>query len=265
MSYYGYSEYVSVAEKKAKAEKKLEKLKKKKPNINPIALKSSRLADTWWGKAWNKNLESYADYENRIGRGRSYVRHGAVLDLQIKAGKVTALVQGSRTKPYDITIVISPMDKTKWKKIKEICEGKLSSIAKLLEGKFPKELQEIFTEKKSGLFPSPQKINFECSCPDWADMCKHVAATLYGIGSRLDEDPSLFFTLRKVKMDELISEVIKGQSKSMLSKAKKKTSRVIDDSDVTAMFGIDMDGDEDTPSKPSKSKATTAKKKKVTN
>ena len=255
MSDYDYPKYISVAEKKAKAAKKLAKLRQKNPNIKPIILEGSRLATTWWGKAWNKNLESYADYSNRIERGRSYVRHGAILDLQIHAGKVTALVQGSRSTPYRVTIGIAPIAEKKWKKIKKICEGKLSSVAKLLEGTFPKELQHIFTEKTSGLFPSPKEIDFGCSCPDWADLCKHLAAALYGIGSRFDDDPSLFFTLRQVKLDDLISEVIQDSSKSVLSKAKKKTNRVIDDSDVSAMFGIDMDinTDDAEPVKPKKS------------
>jgi uncharacterized Zn finger protein len=243
MSYYdyGFPRYVSVGEKKAKAAKKLAQLKKKNKDINPIILNGSKLTNTWWGKAWNKNLESYADYSNRIGRGRSYVRHGAVLDLKIQAGKITALVQGSTSRPYSIEIDIKSIPKAKWNKIIKACQGQLTSVAKLIDGKFPKELQEIFTEKGSGLFPKPSEINFDCSCPDWASMCKHVATALYGIGSRLDEDPSLFFTLRKLKMDDLVSEVAKDISKNMLSKAKKKISRVIDDSDVSKMFGIDMD------------------------
>ena len=195
MSYYdyGFPRYVSVGEKKAKAAKKLAQLKKKNKDINPIILKGSKLTNTWWGKAWNKNLEAYADYSNRIGRGRSYVRHGAVLDLKIQAGKVTALVQGTESRPYSVEIDIKSIPKTKWNEIKKTCQGKLASVAKLLDGKFPKELQEIFTEKGSGLFPKPSEINFDCSCPDWASMCKHIAAALYGIGSRLDENPSLFF------------------------------------------------------------------------
>ena len=251
MSYYdyGFPRYVSVGEKKAKAAKKLAQLKKKNKDINPIILSGTKLTNTWWGKAWNKNLESYADYSNRIGRGRSYVRHGAVLDLKIQAGKVTALVQGTKSKPYSVEIDIKSIPKAKWNKIKKACQGKLASVAKLLDGKFPKELQEIFAEKGSGLFPKPSEINFDCSCPDWASMCKHVAAALYGIGSRLDDDPSLFFTLRKVKMDDLVSEVAKDKSKSMLSKAKTKTSRVIDDSDVSKMFGIDMDEEAEPVSK----------------
>jgi uncharacterized Zn finger protein len=263
MSYYSiWPKYVSVGEKRAKAAKKLEKLRKKNKDISPIIIQGSKLTNTWWGKAWNKNLESYADYSNRIGRGRSYVRHGAVLDLKIKAEKVTALVQGSRSKPYDLEINIKPVPKAKWTKIKKSCEGKLGSVAKLLEGKFPEELQEIFTGKGSGLFPSPLEISFDCSCPDWASMCKHIAAALYGIGSRFDDDPALFFTLRKVKMDELVSEVVKDKSKSMLSKAKNKSSRVIDDSDVSAMFGIDMDENEKPVKKKTVKQKSSARKKK---
>ncbi|MBN1524931.1 MAG: hypothetical protein JW904_10630 [Spirochaetales bacterium] len=259
MSYYqGWPEYIPVSEKRAKAERKIEQLRKKQKEIHPIIIEGSKLSNTWWGTAWNKNLESYADYSNRIGRGRSYVRHGAVLDLKIKPGKVTALVQGSRNKPYSVTVDIKQISSPKWIKIKQSCEGKLASVAKLLEGSFPRELKELFAGKGSGLFPSPNEISFDCSCPDWAGLCKHTAAALYGIGKRLDDDPSLFFTLRKVKMDELVSEVVKDKSKSMLSKAKKKTSRVIADADVSAMFGIEMA--EKAKKEPAKKKSVKKKK-----
>ena len=155
-------------------------------------IEGTAIARTWWGKAWNKNLESYADYHNRIGRGRSYVRHGAVLDLQIGSGLVESLVQGSRSRPYSVTIRIKAMGKKNWEEIKTASQGKLDSLQELLAGKFPKGLGEIFTTQGKGLFPSPKEIDFDCSCPDWASMCKHVAATLYGIGARLDQDPELF-------------------------------------------------------------------------
>ena len=178
MSYWGYPRYVSVAEKRAKAARKLKQLRKKNPAIQPIVLEGSAIAKTWWGKSWNLNLERYADYSNRIGRGRSYVRHGAVLDLQISAGQVNSLVQGSRAKPYSVTIKIKGITKTIWKTMKAACAGKLDSLPELLRGKFPKALGEVFTAQGRGLFPSPQEIDFDCSCPDWAYMCKHVAATL---------------------------------------------------------------------------------------
>ncbi|MBF0119369.1 MAG: hypothetical protein HQK79_11080 [Desulfobacterales bacterium] len=243
MPYYygGYPEYVSVAEKKAKALRKLKELQKKNPNINPITISSNSIANTWWGKSWNKNLERYADYTNRIERGRSYVKNNAVLDLQILPGKITSLVQGRESTPYSITITISELNKTTWEEVKKGCEGRLESLAELLSGKFPKALEEIFMAKGSGLFPSPKEIEFDCSCPDWASLCKHVAATLYGVGARLDQDPSLFFKLRKVDMNELIKEVVSDQTKKLLEKAEKKTSRVIDESKLSNIFGIEME------------------------
>jgi len=238
---YGFPRYVSVAEKQARARRKLEQLKKKHPDIRPVLIEGNALVRTWWGKAWNGNLGKYADYANRIGRGRSYVRHGAVLDLQIGPGKVEALVQGSRGSPYTITIKIKPIGEPVWKQIKTACEGQLASLQELLEGRFPKGLAELFTAKGRGLFPAPQEIDFHCSCPDWAYMCKHVAAVLYGIGTRLDEDPGLFFVLRKVKMEDLITQAVRDKSERLLKQAKKKTSRVIDDADLGEVFGIELE------------------------
>ncbi len=241
MGYWGYPRYVSVAEKRAKAARKLKQLKKKNPDIKPILLEGRAIARTWWGKSWNLNLERYADYSNRIGRGRSYVRHGAVLDLQIDPGKVDSLVQGTRSKPYSVVIKIKAVNKMIWKDIKAACEGKLDSLQELLAGKFPKALDEIFMAHGKGLFPSPKEIDFNCSCPDWAYMCKHVAATLYGIGARLDKDPSLFFKLRKVKMKDLVTQTVEDKTRKLLKKARKKTTRIIDESDLADVFGIDIE------------------------
>jgi uncharacterized Zn finger protein len=245
MGYRGYPRYVSVAEKKAKAAKKLKQLKKKMPDIKPVVIEGNALARTWWGKSWNKNLERYADYINRIGRGRSYVRHGAVLDLKIDSGQVTALVQGSTSKPYEVVISIKGINQANWKEIKNQCEGQLKSLQDLLAGKFPKTLAEIFFNKENGLFPSPGAIKFDCSCPDWASMCKHVAAALYGIGARFDEDPSLFFKLRGVDTDDLIARAVKDKTGKLLAKTKNKSAKVLDDADLSGIFGIDMDNKPD--------------------
>jgi uncharacterized Zn finger protein len=265
MSYYGFPKYVSVAEKKTKAEKKLKQLKKKNPGMRPVIIKGKALATTWWGKAWNKNLERYADYSNRIGRGRSYVRHSAVLDLQIKPGKAEALVQGSASKPYKVVIDIKSIPGKNWGVIKQCCKGKMNSLKQLLAGKFPKELESVFTQKGDGLFPMPMEINFDCSCPDGASMCKHVAATLYGLGARLDEDPNLFFKLRKVNINDLIAETVKESKKELLSKAEKKSSRVIgNESGLSSLFGIDID-DNTLSDKPVKKVVTKiVKTKKIT-
>lgn len=238
MSYGGYPKYISAAEKQEKAAKSLAKLRKKNPDIEPIIIEGRTLAKSWWGKAWNLNLESYADYENRIDRGKSYVRNNMVLDLKITKGKVSAKVQGSRVKPYDVEILIDALDRDKWKHITSLCNNRIDSLEELLEGKFPKELEVLFKEKKYGLFPSPKEIHFDCSCPDWASMCKHVAAALYGIGTRLDADPMLFFELRDIDSKELVRKSVEQKLDSMLKNAGKKSKREIAEKDITEIFGL---------------------------
>lgn len=245
MSYWGYAPYVSVAQKKARAEKKLKQLKKKMPDIRPVILQGNSLARKWWAKSWNKNLERYADYANRIERGRSYLRHGAVLDLKIAPGKVRALVIGSAANPYEVVITIQPIGKTQWQAIKKKSEGHLKSLQELLTGKFSEPLVELFFAEKTGLFPNPKEIGFQCSCPDWASMCKHVAAVLYGIGARLDEDPALFFTLRGVEMADLVVGAVHDRTEELLSRTEQKSGKVIADADLSDIFGIDMDSKPD--------------------
>lgn len=243
MGYWGYyPPYVTVAEKKAKAAKKLAQLRKKNPDIRPVIVEGRTIAKTWWGKSWNVNLERYADYANRIERGRSYVRNGMVLDLKIVPGRVDALVMGTQSKPYSVTVNIASIPNDIWKNMKQACKGKLDSLQELLTGKFPKALGEVFTEKGKGLFPSPKEIELFCSCPDWATMCKHVAAVLYGIGARLDEDPMLFFTLRNVNVDDLVAEAVADNTRQLLDKAGKKSKRTLDDANLSEMFGIEIDG-----------------------
>jgi uncharacterized Zn finger protein len=237
----GYHEYTSVAEKKVKAQKIVERLRKKNPDISPVIITGRKLTTTWWGKSWNDNLESYSDYAYRIDRGRSYVRHGAVLDLKLTQGRISSLVQGSTRKPYQVNISIQPLSKNNWEAITCECAGKIESLQELIAGKFPKALSELFTAKGKGLFPTPKEMVIECSCPDWANMCKHVAATLYGVGARLDDDPSLFFLLRNVNIEDLLSETISRKAETLLEKSKVKSSRIIEDTDISGMFGIEME------------------------
>ena len=238
MSRYGFFEYVSVEEKRKSAEKSLAKLKKTNSDISPIIIEGRTIASKWWGKAWNKNLESYADFSNRIGRGRSYVRNGAVLDLKIKEGKVEALVQGSGSKPYSVIISIDKLSKTKWDKITDLCNHKIDTMETLLAGKFPKEFEQVFSESKEGMFPSPREIHFNCSCPDSARVCKHIAAVLYGVGARLDEEPILFFKLRDIDFQELLKKSMEEKMQSMLKNSDKKSKRTIDDENVFDLFGV---------------------------
>jgi uncharacterized Zn finger protein len=234
----GFPEYESVASKRAKATASLAKERRKNPDIEPVIIEGRALAKSWWGKAWNRNLESYADYSNRIGRGKSYVRQHAVIDLKISKSNVTAKVQGSRAKPYTVDIAIHPLDSARWEKVIERCNQRIASLEELAAGKFPKELEVLFQDKTYGLFPSPKEIHFGCSCPDWAYMCKHVAASLYGIGARLDHNPMLFFELRAVDGQELIRKSMAHKIESMLKYAGKKSGREIAEEDVAKLFGL---------------------------
>lgn len=246
MSRFGdYPEYVPVSVKKERAQRQIEKLRKKNPNLAPIVIQGRTIARTWWGRAWNQNLELYADYSNRLARGRSYVRSGAVLDLQIETGTVTALVQGSGRTPYTVQILIDSLPDRQLESIIKLCDRKISDLEQLLSGKFPKELEELFTVKGKGLFPTNKEINFSCTCPDWASMCKHVTAALYGIGSRFDEDPTLFFSLRNMDFRLLLKKTMDQKMESMLKNVGKKSSRVLDDPDIFGLFGIGEESGED--------------------
>lgn len=248
MRYDRFPRYVPVAERRAKAEKKIKQIRKKHPDIRPVVIEGRCLARTWWGRAWNRNLEAYADYHNRIGRGRSYVRHMAVIDLQINPGHVAAQVVGSRSKPYLVDIKIKPLPAKVWEAIIKDCAGELQSMQELLAGRFPKSVGERFTSRKNGLFPSPAEIAFDCSCPDWAYMCKHVAAVLYGIGARLDESPELFFTLRNADVEELVASTVRGTRDHLLDRAEQSRAETMDNAELSEMFGIDME--EAPPAKP---------------
>jgi uncharacterized Zn finger protein len=236
----GFAPYVPVAERKAKAAKQLVKLQKNGEALQPVRLAGFAIAAKWWGKAWCKNLERYADYANRIGRGRSYVRSGMVLDLRIAPGMVTARVQGSQAQPYKIHVRIAPLAKPAREQVEAACRGQLGSLSDLLAGQFPKALEALFTAEGTGLFPTPKEINFDCSCPDWASMCKHVAAVLYGIGARFDEDPGLFFSLRGMDPALLIGGVVQQHTDELLARAKHTSKKVLADTDLGAVFGIEM-------------------------
>lgn len=247
MRYYDfYPPYVPVAQRRAQAEKKLRQLQKQNPNLKPVIIDGQALAKNWWGKSWNSNLERYADYSNRIGRGRSYVRNRAVLDLQLGSGKVSAMVQGSSPQPYKVTVKVDKLSAGNWTEIRTACAGAFDSLSELLAGKFPQALKDLFFAKGAGLFPTPREIHFDCSCPDWASMCKHVAATLYGVGARLDLDPALFFTLRGINIDDLITQTVTDTAQTLLRKADRRSQNILQDVDLGDVFGIQLD-DLETP------------------
>jgi uncharacterized Zn finger protein len=258
--YGGFAPYVPVAARRANAQKQVEKLRKKLGTLEPVVVDGRILAKSWWGKSWNQNLERYSDYANRLPRGRSYLTNGMVLDLRIEKETIHAIVAGTASVPYQISIRIQSISDSDWKRLVQKALGKIETLQTLLEGKFPEELKDLFFTKEAGLFPKPNEIKLECSCPDWAVMCKHVAAALYGVGTRLDTSPELFFTLRGANMDDLIGQVARTEAEAMLSRQSVKSSRIIlptDDnlSEISALFGIRLmtDSPDASPVKPLKS------------
>jgi uncharacterized Zn finger protein len=261
--FYGWRPYVPVAERRRKAEREMQRLLKKGHPVSPVVIAGRTIAQTFWGKAWCDNLERYSDFSNRLPRGRTYVRNGSVVDLQVAAGEASAIVSGSEL--YKVAVKVAPVPKARWASICGDCAGAIDSLVELLQGRFSKGVMERICQQKTGLFPASTEIEFSCSCPDWASMCKHVAAVLYGIGARLDEKPELLFKLRRVDEKDLIA---KAGSGIPLSKEGPSADRVLGSEGLSELFGLEM-GDSEAPlaastgraqAKPDKRKGTKAVK-----
>jgi uncharacterized Zn finger protein len=242
--YGGWAPYVPVAERRRRAEREMAKLRKKGYPVSPVRIEGRTIARTFWGKSWCENLESYRDYENRLPRGRTYVRNGSVVDLQITPLEVTAMVSGSEL--YTVKISIKAMPKPQWQSLCRDCAGGIDSLVELLQGRFSKGVMERLCRQDNGLFPKPSEIRFSCSCPDPASMCKHVAAVLYGVGSRLDEQPELLFRLRAVDHSELVADL---DTAVPLSKTAPAAGKVLETDDLSAPFGLDL-AEEESPIQP---------------
>lgn len=262
MGWYGFAPYVPVAERKQKAAKEVAKLKKKGQTVQPIVIEGRTIAHTFWGKSWCKHLESYSDYDNRLPRGRTYVRNGSVIDLKIDEGEIKALVSGSSI--YKVNITIKKVAAEKWDSIVSECSGKIDSLIELLQGKFSKAVMDIITHPEKGLFPHPDEIKLNCSCPDWAEMCKHVAAVLYGIGARLDHSPEELFILRQANHADLIA---KAGTTSLTKHAVDDGEQLLGESDLSSLFGIDLSSElgslQAKPMKKNRKKAKAVKKVKA--
>jgi uncharacterized Zn finger protein len=243
MAWYGrgdwdyFPPYVSVGEKKARGSLALSKLlKKSKRMAEPVvAPRTRQVAATFWGEAWCDNLERYADLANRLPRGRAYLRNGSVLDLVIAAGRVEAFVAGSEL--YQVTIAIAPLAKTRWRRVVARCTGRIGSLVGLLRGELSDDVLSVLTDARDGLFPQPRELTLDCSCPDWTDVCKHVAAVLYGVGIRLDARPELFFLLRQVDQTELLTSATAGA----VSRHRPAAGKRIADDRLSAVFGIELE------------------------
>ena len=240
--FWGWRPYVSVAERRRRAIWEMEKRRKQGHPVSPVILEGRTIVKTFWGKAWCKNLERYSDFANRLPRGRTYVRNGSVIDLQIAPGTIQALVSGSEI--YEVSVKVTPVTKARWRSICNDCAGAIDSVVELLQGRLSKGVMERICRQHTGLFPSPKEIRLSCSCPDWASMCKHVAAVLYGIGARFDERPELLFRLHELNEEELIAKAGKALP---LAKEKPAASKVLASADLADIFGLDIapgtDGD----------------------
>jgi uncharacterized Zn finger protein len=257
MDYRGWNPYVRVAARRQQAAHRLAKLRKKGHEVSPVLIEGPRIATTFWGKAWCENLERYSDYANRLPRGRTYVRNGSVIDLQIASGMVTALVSGSEI--YDVRINVAAVPRARWRAICRDCTGAIDSLVELLQGRLSSGVMARLCEPKTGLFPAPKAISFRCSCPDWARMCKHVAAVLYGVGARLDEHPDLLFRLRRVDQEDLIAKADTG-----LRPAQREPvgAKVLDSGDLSQIFGIEIAQPEPAPA-PAARRGATARRVKA--
>ena len=238
--YNPYPPYVSVAQRRINAQKELKKLQKKGRVIEPLGELSHRLkiATSFWGNAWCKHLESFSDYENRLPRGRTYVRNGSVLHLAITPGRIEALVQGSSL--YEQTITIGSLPASTWKTLQARSQGKIGSLIELLQGKISGEIMTIVTHRDDGLFPKPKEIKLACSCPDSAGLCKHLAAVLYGVGARLDTQPEILFKLRGVDHNDLITAADPGAALGGSAKPGGRR-RTLDSAALGEVFGINLE------------------------
>ncbi len=247
-----WAPYVPVAQRRREAAHEMTKLAKKGHRVAPVVIEGRTIASTFWGKAWCDHLERYSDFANRLPRGRTYVRNGSVVDLQLSPGKVAAHVSGSTL--YQVKIEVSPLAKARWKSLRKGCAGAIDSVVELLQGRFARGVMERLCDPSTGLFPAPAEMSFSCSCPDWASMCKHVAASLYGVGARLDHSPELLFVLRQVDEKELIAAA--GHALALPS-AGPAADRLLGADGLSELFGLELEPVE--PKRPSRARKSSKK------
>ena len=233
--YYGFRPYVPVHARRQQAARELERFRKKGHPVSPVVVAGRAIARSFWGQGWCRNLERYSDSSNRLPRGRTYLRNGSVVDLQIAAGKVEARVSGSSL--YTVRVSVAPVPRARWASLCRACAGGIDSLVELLQGRLSRGVMERVCAERTGLFPSPAEIQFDCSCPDWAAMCKHVAAVLYGIGARFDARPELLFELRGVEQKDLIARAGKGLP---LARKAPLAGRLLSEEGLSELFGIEL-------------------------
>lgn len=176
--------------------------------------KRGTFGESWWATRWITVLESF-NIGARLDRGRSYARRGQVLSITIDKGMVKAKVQGSRPSPYSVTIKLKVLSGTEWRQLSTLLSQQAIFTAKLLAGEMPQDIEQAFKDAGLSLFPAKLKdLETECSCPDWSNPCKHIAAVYYLLGEEFDRNPFLIFTLRGMKREELVVLLDTGTQKT---------------------------------------------------
>lgn len=239
MGYYGtFYHQDTIDELIAKNKTKFRRYQKKHPECHPVIINNGTICTSWWGKSWNKNFRRYADFSNRISRGSRYIKANCIFDLKIEGQDIYGVIAGSGRSMYDCHIHIDAMDERDWDYIVNACGNQFDSLEELLEGKFPKALKDLFFDGDKGLFPAPKQIHMDCSCPDWAMLCKHVSAILYAISHELDEHPELLFQLRGVDLNNLVRESLTSNLDHLMDKVDCKSKRILKNQDIDKIFDL---------------------------
>lgn len=199
-----YPRYVPVDEQRARTVSEIQDLRARGVSVQPIELRGRTIARNFWGRRWCEHLESFSEHAARLAHGRAYVRNGSICHLAIEPGGVEALVSGSAL--YRVSIRVRQLETHVWTAIRRACAGRMGSLADLHEGRLPEPVAAVLTSRGAGVFPQPGEIVPSCECKDRAAMCKHAAAVLSGVGSRLDDRPELLFRLRGVDETELLAD-----------------------------------------------------------
>jgi len=232
---FRWKSYVPAVARGQNVKQAIASMRRQGQSLSPVTATRGAIARSFWGKAWCQNLERYSDFSNRLPRGRTYLRNGSVIDLKIAPGEVSAQVMGSSL--YVVSVTVSQVAGAHWQAIARDCARSIDTLVELLQGQLSTSVMERISRPGIGLFPSPKEISFSCSCPDSAAMCKHIAATLYGIGARLDAQPELLFDLRKVDAKELIARA--GETGVPVQKLP-GAGRILDSSKLADVFGIEF-------------------------
>jgi uncharacterized Zn finger protein len=238
MAWYGepYPEYVTAAERRLRAHRQRRELVREGIEPRPVIVEGREIAHTFWGRAWCAHIESLADLATRLPRGRSYVRNGAVLHLDIGRGAVRARVSG--TDLYRAEIAVGPLPAARWNAVRRACAGQIATAVELLSGKLSSAVMTVLCDPERGIFPRTGELDLSCSCPDGARLCKHLAAVLYGVGARLDEAPELLFTLRGVELEELVAAAGEAGARA----GRDAPAAPFSDAELADIFGIELGG-----------------------